>query len=85
MSKYIISRFRKRIEKKACPICGCTKSKCYGGYTDYPEIYWTRQCENCDQILELQDNSPIISLYDWIGNIKSKNKILKIVDAFNYL
>lgn len=82
MSKYIIQRFRKRIENGACSWCGCTK-RCFINHgVEYPEV-WLESCyDDFGKTLEYQDNFMPQDVSEWIGGVKSKRKILSILESF---
>lgn len=82
MSKYIIQRFRKRIENGSCPWCGCTKRRFINHHVEYPEVWWESLCDNCGKTLAYQDNCYPQDVYEWIGGVKSKRKILSILEKF---
>lgn len=83
MKKYIIQRFRKRIDKQACPFCGCTKRVFINHHVEYPEIWWENCCDNCGKTLEYQDNCLPQNIFDSIPKgVKSKRKILESIKRF---
>ena len=82
--KDFVRRYRLRIKKGACPICGCKKSHFTDHYASYPEIWWDVRCDNCGQVLEFQDNSHVVNMFEEIrfAGVRSKKKVFELLSYY---
>lgn len=76
--------YKKRLDRKVCPVCGYRKFKFLNHHVEYPEIWTELYCENCKCTLEYQDNCLPQNIWDFIkeAKIMSKRRVLDKIRKF---
>jgi hypothetical protein len=61
-----------------CPMCGCEDTESLGG-----DDYHTVWCSYCGTLLEIQDYSPLYTVWNELKRVRSKKKALAIIRRFD--
>lgn len=77
-------KFKNRIKKRVCPVCGGRHVEFWDHHVEYPEIWTTVTCLNCGCVVEYQDNCLPQNIWDFIKEqgVRCKAKVLKAVRDF---
>jgi len=77
-------KYNKRFKEQACPVCGCRDIDCTGSMAEYPEVWSIDSCANCGCVVCYEDNCLPQYIWDELKHVRSKKKVLAIVQKFYY-
>ena len=77
-------RFRNHglFDAHCCPICGCEETDHHTESSEC-DYYSSSRCSYCGTLLEIQDNSPLYTVWDELKRVRSKKKALDIIRRFD--
>lgn len=75
-------KYNKRFKAQACPVCGSQRILCGTNRAEYPEVWSVDRCNDCNCVVGYEDNSPYFTIWDELKRVRSKKKVLAIVQEF---
>lgn len=75
-------KYNKRFKAQACPVCGSRNIHYGTNRAEYPEVWSIDRCADCGCVVGYQDNSPYFTIWDELKRVRSKKKVLAIVQEF---